>query len=224
MFVFYMRGSALSCCMYTRIIDSKVIFNGWNIYTDISSEALTLEYWCVIKIDHWNTARGIKSFSTVELRSWHIVVNVLILFCDRQNNNNQEIYYVYLHLKSIHFTLVLLMMQPTRNPLYGVYEALLQQCPVINVYKYSLLMHRIKIISPTIVYGMNKTFFWVDLSLFNQSYSGGIKTAKKPTGYWRYYHSRCRPPCCHGRRHGAWRPHHERLAYTSNFVQYIYGF
>ena len=29
-------------------------------------------------------------------------------------------------------------------------------------------------------------------SLFNQSYSGGIATTKKPTGYWRYYHSRWR--------------------------------
>ena len=40
---------------------------------------------------------------------------------------------------------------------------------------------------------MNKTLLWVDLSFFNQSYSGGITTTKKPTGYWRYYHSRCRP-------------------------------
>ena len=29
---------------------------------------------------------------------------------------------------------------------------------------------------------------------------------------------------CHGRRHVAWRPHHERWAYTSNFVQYIWAF
>ena len=58
--------------------------------------------------------------------------------------------------------------------------------------KYSLLMHRIKIKSPAnLFYGMNKTFLWVDLSFFNQSYSGGITTTKKPTGYWRYYHSRC---------------------------------
>ena len=34
------------------------------------------------------------------------------------------------------------------------------------------------------------------------------------------YHSRCQPPCSHA----AWRPHHERWAYTSNFVQYISGF
>ena len=34
---------------------------------------------------------------------------------------------------------------------------------------------------------MNKTFLWVDLSFFNQSYSGGITTTKMPTGYWRYY-------------------------------------
>ena len=43
---------------------------------------------------------------------------------------------------------------------------------------------------------MNKTFLWVDLSFCNPSYSGGITTTRKPTGYWRYYHSRC-PPRCH---------------------------
>ena len=37
-------------------------------------------------------------------------------------------------------------------------------------------------------------FLWVDLSFVNESYSGGITTTKKPTGYWQYYHSRCRPP------------------------------
>ena len=59
--------------------------------------------------------------------------------------------------------------------------------------------------------------------MFNQSYSGGITTTKKPTGYWRY-HSRCWLSGYHGTRRGAWRPHHERWAYTSNFVQYISGF
>ena len=45
--------------------------------------------------------------------------------------------------------------------------------------KYSLLMHRIKIKSPaSFFYGMNNTLFCVDLSLFNQSYSGGISTTK----------------------------------------------
>ena len=44
--------------------------------------------------------------------------------------------------------------------------------------KYSLLMHRIKTKSPAIFYGINKTFLWVDLSFFNQSYSGGITTTK----------------------------------------------
>ena len=47
---------------------------------------------------------------------------------------------------------------------------------------------------PLIFYGMNKTFWGVDLSFFNQSYSSGITTTKKPAGYWRHYHSRCRPP------------------------------
>ena len=36
---------------------------------------------------------------------------------------------------------------------------------------------------PLIFYGMNNTFLCVDFSLFNQSYSGGITTTKKPTGY-----------------------------------------
>ena len=54
--------------------------------------------------------------------------------------------------------------------------------------KYSLLMHRIKIKSPPIIfYEMNNTFLCADLSMFNQSYSGGITTTKKPTGYWQYY-------------------------------------
>ena len=49
-------------------------------------------------------------------------------------------------------------------------------------------MHRIKIKSPAnFFYGMNKTFWGVDLSFFNQSYSGGITTTKKRIGYWRYY-------------------------------------
>ena len=53
--------------------------------------------------------------------------------------------------------------------------------------KYSWFMHRIKIKGPAIFYGRNKTFVWVDLSFFNQSYSRVITTTKKPTGYWRYY-------------------------------------
>ena len=40
---------------------------------------------------------------------------------------------------------------------------------------------------PPFFYGMNRTFLWVDVSFFNQSYSDGITTKKKPTGYWRYY-------------------------------------
>ena len=88
---------------------------------------------------------------------------------------------------------------------------------------------------PLIFHGMNNVL-WVDLSLF-----------------WRYYNDKKvyrilpfkmpppphptpptppptppapapPPPPCNGMRHGAWRPHHERWAYTSNFVQYISGF
>ena len=44
--------------------------------------------------------------------------------------------------------------------------------------KYSLFMHRIKIKGPAIFYGRNKTFVWVDLSFFNQSYSRVITTTK----------------------------------------------
>ena len=39
-------------------------------------------------------------------------------------------------------------------------------------------MHRTKFKVPLIFHGMNKTFFWVDLSLFNQFYSGSITTTK----------------------------------------------
>ena len=56
---------------------------------------------------------------------------------------------------------------------------------------------------------------------------------KKPTGYWRDYHSRCRPPRCHVGCHGAWRPHHERQAtgldawasrvkYPARFVSHLH--
>ena len=39
-------------------------------------------------------------------------------------------------------------------------------------------MHRIKLKVLLIFYEVNKTFLWVDLSLFNQSYSGTITTTK----------------------------------------------
>ena len=72
--------------------------------------------------------------------------------------------------------------------------SLLLQLSDSTLHKYSWLMHRIKIKSPAnFFYGMNKTFLGADLSFFNQSYSGGIRATKKPTGYWRYYHSKCRP-------------------------------
>ena len=47
---------------------------------------------------------------------------------------------------------------------------------------------------------------------------------KKPTGYWLYYHSRCRLPGCHGACHWAWRPHHDRWAYASNFGNIFLAF
>ena len=58
--------------------------------------------------------------------------------------------------------------------------SILQICKYMTMSdKYSLLMHRIKIKSPAILfYGTNKTFLWVDLSFFNQFYSGGIATTK----------------------------------------------
>ena len=43
---------------------------------------------------------------------------------------------------------------------------------------YSLLMHRIKIKSPAFFFMEWTMFLWVDLSLFNQSYSGGITMTK----------------------------------------------
>ena len=64
--------------------------------------------------------------------------------------------------------------------------------------KYSLMMRSIKIKSPVKFYGMNKTFLWVDLSLFNQLLLWRYYNDKKlDTGYWRHYHSRCRPPRSH---------------------------
>ena len=51
--------------------------------------------------------------------------------------------------------------------------------PPQTKHKYSLLMNRIKIISPAIfLYGMNNTFLCVDVSVFDQSYSGGITATK----------------------------------------------
>ena len=74
---------------------------------------------------------------------------------------------------------------------YSAFVIILEKKMAAILYKYSLLMHRIKIKSPAFFSGVNKTFLWVDLSFFNQSYSGGVTTTRKPTGYWRYYHSRC---------------------------------
>ena len=85
--------------------------------------------------------------------------------------------------------------------------------------KYNLLMHRIKIKSRNFFMEWTKRFCgWIYLFSIS-SYSGGITMTKKPTGYWRHYHWRCRPP----RSNGAWRPQNEQWAYTSNFVQYISG-
>ena len=47
-----------------------------------------------------------------------------------------------------------------------------------HMHEYSLLMHRIKIKSPAILLLNEQHFFCVELSLFNQSYSGGITTTK----------------------------------------------
>ena len=68
--------------------------------------------------------------------------------------------------------------------------------------KYSLLMHRIKMKSPAIFLWNQQNVLCVDLSMFNQSYSSGITTTKKPTGYWRYYvpFKMSAPYSCHGTR------------------------
>ena len=41
---------------------------------------------------------------------------------------------------------------------------------------------------------MNKTFSWLDSSLFNQLLLRRYCNDKNTTGYCRHYHSRCRPP------------------------------
>ena len=90
-------------------------------------------------------------------------------------------------------------------------------------HKYSLLMHCIKIKSLAIFLWNQQNVLYVDLSMFNQSYSGGITTTKSlPDIGGTTYHSRCPLPIA--AMGLARRPHHERWAYTSNYVQYISGF
>ena len=79
-----------------------------------------------------------------------------------------------------------------------------------RVNKCSSLMHRIKIKSPANFLWNEQNFFVGGSITFQSVLLWRYYNDKKPTGYWRYYHSRCRPARCHGRRHGAWRPHHER--------------
>ena len=95
------------------------------------------------------------------------------------------------------------------------------QCPIVN--KYSLLIHRIKVKSPANFSGNEQHVFVCWFITFQSVLLCRYYNDKKPTGYWRYYHSRCPLTGCHGTCHRAWRPHHERWAYTSNFVQYISG-
>ena len=91
-----------------------------------------------------------------------------------------------------------------------------------NADKYSLLMHRIKIKSPAYFFMEwikrfcgSKYHFSISLTLAVSQRQRSLPDIGGTT-----YHSICRPPCSHA----AWRPHHERWAYTSNFVQYILAF
>ena len=88
---------------------------------------------------------------------------------------------------------------------------------ITGYHKYSLLMHRIKIKSPAIFLWSERNVFVGGFITFQSVLIWRYYNDKKPTRYSRYYHSRCRPPHCHG----AWHPHHERWAYTSDFMQYI---
>ena len=87
-------------------------------------------------------------------------------------------------------------------------------CPrgdeLMENHKYSLLMHRIKIKSPANSLWNEQHVFVCWFITFQSVLLWWYYNDKKPTGYWQYYHSRCRLPGCYGTRHGAWRPHHER--------------
>ena len=85
----------------------------------------------------------------------------------------------------------------------GRYDFVIACCSALVsiIYKYSLLMHHIKIKSPANVF-----MEWIKLFcgwIYHFSISLTLvvlQRQKKPTGYWRYYHLRCcRPPWlkCH---------------------------
>ena len=64
---------------------------------------------------------------------------------------------------------------------------------LVNSAKCSLLMHHVKIKSPSQFLWNEQNFLWVDLSIFTQLLLWHYCNDKKPTGYWRHYHARCRP-------------------------------
>ena len=64
--------------------------------------------------------------------------------------------------------------------------------------KYSLLMHRIKIKSPANFLWNEKHVFVSWFITFQSVLLWWYYNDKNPTGNWRYYHSRCRLPGCHG--------------------------
>ena len=63
-----------------------------------------------------------------------------------------------------------------------VFHMLCTHTPEINDTStfYWCIASKLKV--PLFFYGMNKTFLWVELSLFNRSYSGGITTTKSLPG------------------------------------------
>ena len=56
--------------------------------------------------------------------------------------------------------------------------------------------------------------------IYHFSYSLTLAVLQRQKAYRILAVLPCRPPSCHG----AWRPHHDRWDYTSNFVQYISAF
>ena len=88
-----------------------------------------------------------------------------------------------------------------------------------GTYKYSLLIHRIKIKSPAKFYGMNKTCFWEDFFLFTQLLFWWYYTDEKA-----YRILAILPIKMSALPSLPWSLASTPWAYTSNFVQYIFDF
>ena len=109
------------------------------------------------------------------------------------------------------------------SPLFCLNHCLWYSCDFRNTLigdKYSLLMHRIKIKS-------HANFLWNEQNVFVGGFISFQSAVTLVVLQWqKAYRILAALPfkMSASRSHGAWRPHHEQWAYTSNFVQYITGF